>query len=119
MELHLHYEQQPPYPLTHIEKSPFTWELTGKMKLAKDRRSLYYNDSLTLGGIPEQAFEYRLGHRSALEWVIDQYQRKETSNPNRADDPEYIVRLVGQVIAVSLETVSITRVLPPYAVQSA
>src|SRR5208337_4708838 len=112
MELHLHYEQQPPYPLQHIEKAPFSWELTGKMngdkmtggkmKLAKDRRSLYYNDSLTLGGIPEEAFEYRLGHRSALEWVIDQYQRKEKSNPNRADDPEYIVRLVKQVITVSL-----------------
>jgi predicted helicase len=115
MELHLHYEQQPPYPLQHLEKAPFTWELTGKMKLAKDRRSLYYNDSLTLAGVPEEAFEYRLGHRSALEWVIDQYQRKETSNPNRADDPEYIVRLVGQVIAVSLETVEIARSLPPYA----
>ena len=112
MELHLHYEQQTPYPLQHIEKPPFTWELTGKMKLAKDRRSLYYNDSLTLAGIPEEAFEYRLGHRSALEWVIDQYQRKENSNPNRADEPEYIVRLVEHVITVSLETVAITRALP-------
>ncbi len=124
MELHLHYERQQPYPLQHIEKAPFTWELTGKMagdkmtggkmKLSKDRRSLYYNDSLTLAGIPEQAFEYRLGHRSALEWVIDQYQRKENSNPNRADDPEYIVRLVKQVIAVSLETVEIARSLPAF-----
>ncbi|MGD0580291.1 MAG: type ISP restriction/modification enzyme [Bryobacteraceae bacterium] len=80
-----------------------------------DRRSLYCNDSLTLAGIPEEAYEYRLGHRSALEWVIDQYQRKEKSNPNRADDPEYIVRLVKQVIAVSLETVAITRGLPEFA----
>jgi predicted helicase len=117
MELHLHYEQQTPYPLQHLEKAPFTWELTGKMKLSKDGRSLHYNDSLALAGIPEQAFEYRLGHRSALEWVIDQYQRKENSNPNRADDPEYIVRLVKQVIAVSLETVAITRALPPFAAQ--
>jgi predicted helicase len=30
-----------------------------------------------------------------------------TYDPKRKDDPEYIVRLVGQVIAVSLETVKI------------
>ena len=55
-------------------------------------------------------FEYRLGNRSALEWIIDQYQVSTdkrsgiTNDPNRTDDPQYIVRLVGQVITVSLET---------------
>ena len=34
------------------------------------------------------------------------------SDPNRADDPEYIVRLMGQVIHVSLETVRIVNGLP-------
>jgi predicted helicase len=62
--------------------------------------------------------EYRLGNRSALEWVIDQYQVSTdkrsgiTSDPNREDDPQYIVRLVGQVIRVSLETVKIVQALP-------
>lgn len=57
--------------------------------------------------------DYRLGNRSALEWVIDQYRVKTdkrsgiTSDPNNADDPEYIVRLVGQVVRVSVETVRI------------
>ena len=75
--------------------------------------------SLMLSGIPAEAFEYRLGNRSALEWVIDQYQYTKdkrsgiVSDPNRADDPEYIVRLVGQVIHVSLETTSIVKSLPP------
>ncbi len=82
-----------------------------KMRLSKDRKSLKVNDSLTLAGIPPEAFEYRLGNRSALEWVIDQYQVTEDkhsgirSDPNRPEDPEYIVRLVGQVVRVSLETV--------------
>ena len=73
---------------------------------------------MTLAGIPPEAFGYRLGNRSALEWVIDQYRVKTdkrsgiTSDPNRADDPEYIVRLVGQVIHVSLETVRILKALP-------
>jgi predicted helicase len=88
------------------------------MRLSKDRRSLKVNDSLTLGGIPPETYEYRLGNRSALEWVIDQYQVTEDkrsgirSDPNRADDPEYIVRLVGQVVRVSLETVKLVKSLP-------
>ena len=34
------------------------------------------------------------------------------SDPNRPDDQEYIVRLVGQVIRVSIETVKIVNALP-------
>jgi predicted helicase len=81
-----------------------------RMKLSKDKRSLIDNDFLTLSGIPPEVFEYRLGNRSALDWIIDQYQVSTdkrsgiTNDPNRSDDPEYIVRLIGQVITVSLET---------------
>jgi predicted helicase len=90
-----------------------------KLRLAKDRRSLKVNETLTLAGIPPEAFDYRLGNRSALEWVIDQYQVTEDkksgirSDPNRADDPDYIVKLVGRVIRVSIETVKIVKSLPP------
>ena len=44
------------------------------MRVSKDRTKIIYNDFLTLGGVPETAFAYRLGNRSALEWGIDQYQ---------------------------------------------
>ena len=77
--------------------------------------ALIDNDFLTLNGIPPEVFEYRLGNRSALDWIIDQYQVSTdkrsgiTNDPNRADDPEYIVRLIGQVITVSLETVKLVR----------
>lgn len=63
-----------------------------------------------------------LGNRSASEWVVDQYQVSTdkrsgiTSDPNRDDDPQYIVRLVGQVIRVSVETVAIVNSLPAYSV---
>jgi predicted helicase len=36
-----------------------------------------------------------------------------TKAPNRPDDPEYIVRLLGQVITVSLETQKVVKGLPP------
>ena len=73
---------------------------------------------LTLDGIPPKTFDYCLGNRSALEWVIDQYQVStdkrsgSTNDPNRPDDPEYTVRLLAQVITVSLETVKVVKGLP-------
>jgi predicted helicase len=54
---------------------------------------------------------------SALEWVVDQYRVTEDersgikSDPNREDDPQYIVRLVGQVVRVGIETVRLVRSL--------
>jgi predicted helicase len=62
-------------------------------------------------------FEYRLGNRSALEWIIDQYQVSTdkrsgiTNDPNCADDPQYIVRLIGQVVTTSQETVKLVQSL--------
>jgi len=112
--LHLGYEELEPYELDWLETPdvPLAYRVE-KMRLSKDKTQLRVNDSLTLGGIPAEVFAYKLGNRSALEWVIDQYRVKTdkrsgiTSDPNRPDDPEYIVRLVGQVVRVSLETVRI------------
>ncbi len=118
-EIHAGYEEQPEYPLESIENPelPLDWRVE-KMRLSKDKTEIRYNDFLTLGGIPPEALDYRLGNRSALEWVIDQYRvttdtRTGISNdPNRPDDPQYIVRLVKKVIAVSVETVRIVSELP-------
>ena len=82
------------------------------MKLSENKESIRVNESLTLMGIPAEAFEYRLGNRSALEWIIDQYQVKADSDPNRESDPTYIVKLLGQVTRVSLETARIVNNLP-------
>jgi predicted helicase len=118
-EIHIHYEQQPQYPLKQQENKdlPIDWRVE-KMRLSKDKTQLKYNDFLTLTGIPPEVFEYRLGNRSALHWVIDQYQVSTdkrsgiTNDPNRLDDEEYIVRLIKQVITVSLETVQIVNDFP-------
>jgi predicted helicase len=118
--LHLEYEQLDPHPLKFVttDDVPLSYRVEDKMRLAKDKTTLRVNPSLTLAGIPPEVFAYRLGNRSALEWVIDQYQVTEDkrsgirSDPNRDDDPEFIVRLVGQVVRVSLETVRILNGLP-------
>ena len=118
-KIHIDYEEVEEYPLAFIEKpdTPLDWRVE-KMKLSKDKTGIKYNDFLTFDGIPAKVFDYRLGNRSALEWVIDQYRVKTDkrsgirNDPNRADDPEYIVRLIGKVITVSLETVEIVEKLP-------
>ena len=113
--LHVGYESLDPWPLESVESKgvPYSERVT-KMKLSADKQSVQVNESLTLAEIPPQTFEYRLGSRSALEWVIDQYQVKGESDPNRNDDPGYIVRLVGQVVRVSVATVEILKNLPNY-----
>ena len=87
------------------------------MRLTPDKTAVIVNESLTLSGIPQECFQYRLGNRSALEWVIDQYQvsvdkrSSIVSDPNNLDDEEYIVRLIGKVISVSVETVRLVNEL--------
>jgi len=118
MDLHLHYEEAKEYPLKWIENRdvPFSWHVE-KMKLTPDKNAIIVNESLTLSGIPQDCFHYRLGNRSALEWVIDQYQVSEdkrsgiVSDPNNLDDEEYIVHLIGKVITVSMETVRLVNEL--------
>ena len=119
-DLHVNYESAPKYDgLRSIEADgmPIDWNVE-KMRLSKDKTQLKYNDFLTLDGIPPEAYDYRLGNRSALEWVVDQYRVKTdkrsgiVNDPNRADQPRYIVDLIGRVIYVSLRTVEIVDGLP-------
>ena len=84
----------------------------------KTKRKSFITISLIIDGIPAKAFEYRLGNRSALEWVIDQYRVKIdkrsgiVNDPDRPDDSRYIVKLIQKLITVSLETVEILEGLP-------
>lgn len=115
-ELHVGYEQQPEFPLKRRENRavPFSGRVE-KMKLLKpgvppsptlrapspppgERAevrgrseaatfAIRYNESLTLEGIPPETFAYRLGNRSALEWVMDQCQVSTDKRSGIANDP--------------------------------
>ncbi len=120
VDLHVNYEAAPKYEgLTYIETPGMRvdWRVE-KMKLSKDKTQLKYNDFLTLADIPGGAFAYRLGNRSALEWVVDQYRVKVdkrsgiVNDPNREAEPRYIVALIARVLTVSLETVEMVENLP-------
>ena len=117
-DLHVNYETLDVLP-NLIETPPLNWRVE-KMALSKDKTQLRYNESLTVVDIPAEVFDYRLGNRSALEWVVDRYRVREdphgsgiVADPNRGADAAYIVRLIGQVMHVSVETVNLVAALPP------
>lgn len=89
-----------------------------KMKLVPDERKLVYNQHVTIEDIPEDAFRYIVNGRSALGWIVDQYQYsvdKESgivNDPNEYAGPKYIFDLVLSIITVSVETMRIVDSLP-------
>ncbi|HEX8288741.1 MAG TPA: type ISP restriction/modification enzyme [Pyrinomonadaceae bacterium] len=118
-DFHVNYETQTEYPLEMVENESeqVNWRVE-KMRYNKDKTQIVYNDFLTLSGIPIEAHEYRLGNRSALDWIVDQYQVSTdkrsgiTNDPNREDDKQYIVKLIKRIVTVSLETTKIIKELP-------
>ena len=135
-ELHLGYESVEPYPLDEVVSSPapedpeecFEFYRVQKLQFGpkKDKTRIKYNGHLTLKGIPEEANEYQVNGRSALEWVIDRYQVKPdkdsniTNDPNdycrAVNDPRYIVDLIKRLVTVSLETQKLVGTLPRFKV---
>ena len=132
LDLHIGYEDAEPYPLEellapgapdgpeHYRVQKMRW---GGPTRTPDRSVIVYNDWITLAGIPDEAHEYVVGPRSALEWLLDRYRvttDKDSGIVNDANDwgaemgdPRYIVDLVKRVTTVSVETMSIVRALPP------
>lgn len=125
-DLHINYDTVPKYDKLSLKETPDTpLDLrVEKMKLSKDKTRIEYNDFLTIEDIPVEAYDYKLGKQSALEWIIDQYKIKEdkdtkkhqgsyiVNDPNREAEQRYIVDLIARVITVSLETMKIIKNLP-------
>ena len=121
-DIHLDYENAQQYDLGQKKylknyHDDISYQVT-KMKLNKDKTELIYNDDITLKTIPKEVFDYKLGNRSALEWIIDQYRVKTdkrsgiTQDPNNFDGNEkYIFELIGKIVTVSLETVKLVKEL--------
>ena len=119
MELHLNYETAELYPFKRqnlkVSKIP-----KAKLKADKEQGLIFIDDNTTLSEIPAAAWDYKLGNRSALEWVLDQYKEKkpkdamiaEQFNTYRfADYKEQVIELLSRVCTVSVETVRIVELL--------
>lgn len=146
MNLHINYETVQPYNLTQhnyetktetkkqkeifakVEEPEVLYARQPKLKvkLKPDKASgIIEIDELTfLRGVPKEAWEYKLGNRSALEWILDQYKEKKPSDPTIAekfntyrfaDYKEQVIDLLKRVCTVSVETMKVVREMEEYA----
>ena len=129
MDLHLNYEEVPVYD--GVDITPFvnpSYKVT-KMRFAKKRdengksvndlSTIIFNSDITISNIPKKAYEYVVNGRSAIEWIIDQYQVKTDKKSGITDDPndysedeKYIFNLLLRIINVSVQTVDLINSLP-------
>jgi predicted helicase len=82
---------------------------------------IHFNQDITIKGIPERAYDYVVNGRSAIGWIMDQYQVKTdkksqiTDDPNGySADPKYIFDLLLRIITVSLKTLDLVQELPKF-----
>ena len=87
-----------------------------RLRADKERGIIVLDDQTSLTGVPPDAWRYRLGNRSALEWVLDQYKEKKPRDPTIrerfntyrfADHKERVIELLQRVCAVSVKTMDI------------
>lgn len=138
-DLHLKYEDVEPWPDLQVTfaagfdpDNPAAWRVE-KMRYAKvtdpatrkkvdDKSTVIVNSRITIANIPERVHDYQLGSRSAIDWVLNQYQVKThkasgiTNDPNdwalEHDQPSYIFDLLCSVVTVSMRTLDIVEALP-------
>ena len=134
INLHLNYEEVPVYdgveittagnPSYKVTKMRFAKKRDEKGKSVNDLSTIIFNSDITVSNIPEKAYEYVVNGRSAIEWIIDQYQVKIdkksgiTDDPNEySDDEKYIFNLLLRIINVSIQTVDLINSLPKFEVE--
>ena len=134
IDLHLNYEATPIYkdveliisdnPSYKVEKMKFgkTYDENGKS--INDLSKIIFNKDITVCKIPEKAYRYIINGRSAIEWIMDQYQIKVDTKSGHIDDPneyskdeKYIFELLLRIINVSLKTVELVDSLPKFEVE--
>ncbi|MGH8040934.1 MAG: type ISP restriction/modification enzyme [Rudaea sp.] len=121
MDLHIGYETVEPWPLTRTDTPDEKARKNGAapkamLKADKEGGRIVLDSETVLGGIPPEAWTYKLGNRSALEWILDQYKEKKPKDPTIrakfntyrfADYKDKVIDLLARVTRVSVETVEI------------
>lgn len=125
MALHIGYEQVAPWPLKRTDAPDAKARAAGvapkaMLKADKDNGQIRLDSETALSGIPKEVWDYKLGNRSGLEWILDQYKEKTPKDPTIrekfntyrfADYKEKVIDLLMRVTRVSVETVAITQAM--------
>jgi predicted helicase len=121
MDLHINYETAKPYKLKLAEQKLRGGAARPKLKADKANGTIELDSETVLQGVPPLAWEYKLGNRSALEWILDQYKEKkpqdatiaEKFNTYRfADYKEQVIDLLKRVCTVSVKTMEVIGQMP-------
>lgn len=121
MDLHIGYETVAPWPLQRTDVEDEKARRAGQspkamLKADKAAGCIVLDSETTLSGIPSEAWDYKLGNRCALEWILDQYKESKPRDPTIrekfdtyrfADHKEHVIDLLMRVTRVSVETQSI------------
>ena len=117
LDLHLGFEAAEPYPLQrHDVGARHASPLRTILRADKEKGIIRLDEQTTLSGVPEDAWRYQLGSRSALEWVLDQYKEKKPRDPTIRerfntyrfpDHKERVIDLLQRVCTVSVKTMDI------------
>ncbi|GAA7315592.1 hypothetical protein BD0109_08420 [Helicobacter pylori] len=82
-------------------------------KMTKKGDSIVYNKNIIITKIPQKAFDYVINGKSAIDWVIELYQKtmdKESlieNNPNDYAGGQYVFELLLRVIKLSVKSVDL------------
>ncbi len=82
-------------------------------KMTKKGDSILYNQNIAITKIPQKAFDYVVNGKSAIDWVIERYQKtrdKESlieNNPNDYAGGQYVFELLCRVIKLSEKSVDL------------
>ncbi|GAA7863481.1 DEAD/DEAH box helicase family protein [Helicobacter pylori] len=82
-------------------------------KMTKKGDRIQYNHHITITQIPKKAFDYVVNGKSAIDWVIERYQKtmdKESlieNNPNDYAGGQYVFELLCRVIKLSEKSVDL------------
>ena len=115
MELHLNYESIKPYKLKEITTGSHEMP-KAKLKAQKESGKIILDENTVLTDIPKEAWLYKLGNRSALEWILDQYKESKPKDPTIAekfntykfaDYKKKVIDLLKRVCTVSVETMKV------------
>ncbi len=117
MDLHIGYETVEPWKLTRTDAKDDGHTPKPLLKADKEAGRILLDSRTTLAAIPPEAWTYKLGNRSALEWILDQYKEKKPKDPTIrekfntyrfADYKEKVIDLLERVTTVSVRTQAIT-----------
>ena len=115
LDLHLGFESAEPYPLERQDRADVVPQ-RAILKAYQERGAIALDEQTTLLGVPRAAWRYRLGSRSALEWVLDQYKERKPRDPTIrerfnayrfADYKDEVIDLLQRVCTVSVATMDV------------